>query len=82
MLMSHAQRLWNFLYNEDRAIASLAGAPPQETISSETGRLHDSAAWAQALCAVLNTIEPNHCQHAEAHAAALDAADQPFSKGD
>ena len=39
-------------------------------------------AWAQALCAVLNTIEPNHCQHAEAHAAALDAADQPFSKGD
>jgi hypothetical protein len=30
--------LLNFLYNVDRAIASLYGAPPQETISSEVGR--------------------------------------------
>ena len=30
-----------FLYNEDRSVASLAGAPPQETISSEIGR-HES----------------------------------------
>ena len=29
----------NFLYNLDRAVASLGGAPPQETISSEVGRV-------------------------------------------
>jgi hypothetical protein len=29
----------NCLYNLDRAVASLFGAPPQETISSEVGRV-------------------------------------------
>lgn len=29
----------NFFYNLDRAVASLFGAPPQETISSEVGRV-------------------------------------------
>ena len=33
-------RIGNFLYNADRAIASLVmGAPAQETISSEVGRI-------------------------------------------
>lgn len=32
-------RIGNFLYNLDRAVASLGGAPPQETISSEVGRV-------------------------------------------
>lgn len=34
------KRLGNFFYNADRAIASLVmGAPAQETISSEVGRI-------------------------------------------
>lgn len=33
-------RIGNFLYNADRALASLfMNAPPQETISSEVGRI-------------------------------------------
>lgn len=32
------RRLLDFLYNADRAIASLFGAPPQETISSAVRR--------------------------------------------
>ena len=35
----HPRRWLDFLYNLDRAVASLFGAPPQETISSEVGRV-------------------------------------------
>lgn len=72
------QRLMDFLYNEDRAIASAAGAPPQETISSEVGRLQNTDILAKALCEVLNDIQPGHCTHAVAHADALDKADDGF----
>src|SRR5712691_6465856 len=39
-----ARRVLNFLYNLDRAFASLGGAPPQETISSEVG-LNANSNW-------------------------------------
>lgn len=69
-------RIGNFLYNLDRAVASLFGAPPQETISSESGRAakRDDEV-AEALCKVLNTIQPGHCDHAVEHADRLDKAD-------
>ena len=37
-------RIGNCLYNLDRAVASLFGAPAQETISSEVGRVERSEA--------------------------------------
>ena len=73
--------LLNFLYNLDRAIASLFGAPPQETISSETGRAmarsdHDlDDVPAEILGKALNEIQPGHTDHAIAHADKLDAVD-------
>jgi len=76
--MGVKSRLMNFLYNEDRAIASAAGAPPQETISSETGRLRYKEKWAAILCEVLNDIQPGHCDHAIKHADALDKVDDGF----
>lgn len=69
------QRLLDFLYNEDRALASLAGAPAQETISSEAGRLDHQEYWATVLCDVLNWIQPGHCQHAVIHADSLEKND-------
>lgn len=81
VLRACRRRLINFLYNLDRAIASLAGAPPQETISSEIGR-HEQAARAVALVklagAVLDDVQKLHCENAVLHANALDKADDGF----
>lgn len=68
-------RFLNFAYNLDRAIASLFGAPPQETISSESARAASTDEAAELLCQALNTIQPGHCAHAITHADALDKAD-------
>lgn len=38
-------RVGNCLYNLDRAVASLCGAPAQETISSEVGRVSRDEAF-------------------------------------
>lgn len=67
--------LLNFVYNVDRAFASLGGAPPQETISSELGKHHDSNAVATFLGHVLDKIQPQHIEKARAHADRLNAAD-------
>ena len=72
------QRIMDFLYNEDRALASLAGAAPQETISSEAGRLQNTELWARILSDVLDTIQKQHVERAESHAEALDKADTGF----
>ena len=71
----------NFLYNLDRTLASLFGAPPQETLSSYffgrrkiPGHLDDVGA------AILNTIDPNHTKDAIAHADKLNAADDGKEK--
>jgi hypothetical protein len=77
--MSIEQRFVDVLYNVDRAIASAAGAPAQETISSEAGRLEHTELWAALLCRVLNFIEPGHCQHAIVHADSLESADRGSS---
>lgn len=81
-------RIFNFLYNADRAVASLFGALPQETISSETGRVARGEAighnrfetWAAKwLAKRLDTDKwlwgPQHTLRAIQHADALDKVD-------
>ena len=68
------KRLTDFLYNVDRAVASLFGAPPQETISSEIGR-HKNNPAAEEAADVLDAIQKNHVENAVIHADRLDAAD-------
>jgi len=68
------RRLFNFLYNIDRAVASLFGAPPQETISSELGR-HDANPVVDLAADGLDLIQKGHVEKAMEHAARLDGAD-------
>ena len=70
--------LGNFLYNEDRAVNSLAGHPAQETISSDIGRDPGNKVYG-ALGGVLDKIQPDHIKNAVKHANALDAADDGFT---
>jgi len=73
------QRIINFLYNLDRADASLAGAPPQETISSQIGRAAlQGKWWGRAGRAVLDGLQKNHCENAVKNADALDKAYNGF----
>lgn len=70
------RRVIDFLYNIDRADASLLGAPPQETISSQIGRLAAKGhGWAVFARKILDSIQPNHVEKAVQHADKLDAAD-------
>ena len=73
-------RFYNWLYNQDRAIASLFGAPPQETISSEAGRKAQKEWWAALLAKGLNAIQPGHTDIAIKHADALDKVDDGQEK--
>lgn len=66
----------DFLYNEDRAVASAFGAPPEETISSEVGRHAKTNVFARASAWVLNHIQKNHTANAIKHADILDAANE------
>jgi hypothetical protein len=81
-------RVINSLYNLDRLVASLFGAPRQETISSEVGRVERGTAqghnrfetWAaKRLARWLDTDTklwgPDHTATAIKHADALDAVD-------
>lgn len=70
----------DFIYNLDRAIASLFGAPPQETISSEAGRHEATNPLADAASDVLDKIQPGHTENAIIHANLLDAADNGQEK--
>lgn len=87
-MASVSHRFLNFLYNIDRAIASLFGAPAQETISSEVGRVERGEAhghnrfetWGALLIARwLDTCTriwgTDHTAKAIKHADALDAVD-------
>ena len=75
------KRVLNFLYNLDRAVASLFGAPPQETISSEVGRVARSEAkghnrfeqWAALFLA--RRLGQDHTKKAIEHADKLDKVD-------
>lgn len=79
---ANAERnLMDFLYNEDRAIASLGGADPQATISAEAGEFANKDLIASLLCKVLDRIQTGHCANAEVHAAVLEAADKEFAGG-
>lgn len=81
-------RVINVLYNIDRAFASAGGAPPQETISSEVGRVARGEAhghnrfeqWAAIRIARwLDTDKwlwgPEHTEKAIEHANKLNAVD-------
>lgn len=75
------QEIIDFLYNLDRAGASLCGAPPQETISSQIGRAAlRGKRWGRWGAAVLNKIDFGHCTNAIAHADLLDAVDNGIEK--
>jgi len=69
-----ANRVFNFFYNIDRAIASLFGAPPQATISAEIEK-HEQNPVAEAAEDVLNKLQSNHAELAEDRATRLEAAD-------
>jgi hypothetical protein len=86
-------RLLNGLYNLDRVFASLGGAPRQETISSEVGRVARGEAhghfwfetWvAKRLAHWLDTDTklwgPDHTGLAIKHADALDAVDKALEQ--
>jgi hypothetical protein len=68
------QRLLNFLYNVDRSVESLFGAPPGGTISSEIRR-HESNPIDEEAADVLDDIQKSHVENAVLHADKLDAAD-------
>mgnify|MGYP003393010099 CR=1 FL=1 len=70
--MRITQCFLNCAYNLDRAAASLFGADPQATISSESGR-HNAFPY-KALAAVLNELEEGHVEKAQANAAVLKEA--------
>lgn len=68
--MTPGQLTFGFFYNIDRALASLMGAPYEETMSSQIGRrangtLGQRGRWFFKACAwVLNTIDKGHTEHA------------------
>lgn len=76
------KQIVNFLYNLDRAIASLFGAPPQETISSMVGRYARAHGWDHwdFFAWVLNKIDPGHTDQAIEHADKLNNADDGVTK--
>lgn len=67
--------LLHFAYNEDRAVASLAGAPPDWTISGESAKHKVLHPLADTLDAIHFAGDPHHAQDAELHDTALQAAD-------
>lgn len=78
--MTPDQLVFGFWYNIDRALASLMGAPYEETLSSQIGRrangtLGQRGRWFFKACAwVLNTIDKGHTDHAIALADSLTKA--------
>ena len=73
--MTIVECLKNCAYNLDRAAASLLGAHPQATLSSEIGR--QELNWAGA---ILNGLDPDHIAKAQAHAKRLQEADAEHVK--
>lgn len=67
------------LYNLDRTTASILGAPPQETISSEIGR-HEKNPIDHLAAKILDDIQKDHVENAVIHANELDAADNGQEK--
>ncbi len=68
------KNLINAALNIDRALASLFGAPPEETVSSEIGRHAATNPVAEEAADVLDAIQANHVENAVAHADALERA--------
>lgn len=66
--------LLNAVINFDRMCASLGGAPVDYTISGEAGKHAADNPVAEATEDVLDHIQPNHCENANAEDAAVSAA--------
>ena len=66
--------LVDFLYNADRAVASLGGAPAEQTISGEIGE-HRNLPVAKQAAEVLDLVQKDHVENAAAHGEYLDSAD-------
>jgi hypothetical protein len=75
--LSVLQSLKNTAYNFDRMIASMFGAPPQETISSEIGRHEARCQIAEEAADVLDAIQPGHVEKALADANRLESTSLP-----
>jgi hypothetical protein len=71
--------LLDFAYNEDRAVASLAGAPKDFTISGESAKHKVLAPLADTLDAVHFAGDPHHAQDALIHDTVLQTADNQIS---
>ena len=65
------KRIKHFLYNLDRAFASLIWGSAQETISSEEGRHAPNG----VVCRVISLFRDHHCEKAVEHADRLNKAD-------
>lgn len=73
--MTVLQCFKNFAYNLDRAAASLFGADPQATISSEVGRHAAKKAFmAREVSALLDAVDSGHTANAVMHAGWLKTA--------
>lgn len=71
--------LLNFAYNEDRAVASLGGAPKDWTISGESAKQPVLKPLGDVLDAVHFAGDPHHAQDAARHDEALQTADAGIS---
>lgn len=71
--------LLNFAYNEDRAVASLGGAPKDWTISAESAKQPVLKPLGDVLDAVHFAGDPHHAQDAEVHDEVLQAVDNKIS---
>lgn len=74
------KRIWNCLYNLDRATASLIWGTSQETVSSMSGRMENKSKAAKKLATILDKIQVHHVETAIKHADALDKADSDVWK--
>lgn len=54
--------IFNNLVALDQLVNTAFGGDPDETLSSRAGKNQDHAAWAKALCWVLNKLDFDHCR--------------------
>jgi hypothetical protein len=76
-----SSNLLNAAINFDRLCASLGGAPVDYTISGEAGKHAATNPIAHATEAVLDRVQPEHCETANAEDQAITTARTAFEQG-
>lgn len=71
--------LLNFAINEDRSLASLGGAPVDFTLSGEAGKHRATNPLAAAVSDVLDALQKNHVENADAVDTVLTATRVQFN---